>query len=207
MKIKICGITNIEDAVTAESCGADAIGFIFYKKSKRYIEPSAAVEIIAALSPFTVKVGVFVNEEQDYINKTASGIKLNAVQLHGDETPEYIEGINHPVIKGFRVKEGFDFSVINKYKGIPVLLDAYSAAEYGGTGTSFDWNLIPPELKNRIILAGGISINNIENILTNIKPAAIDVSSSLETGISSVPLRKDQHKIKSFFNKINLYMR
>jgi phosphoribosylanthranilate isomerase len=207
MKVKICGITNIEDALIAESCGANAIGFIFYKRSKRYIAPSTAAEIIAALSPFTVKVGVFVNEEQDAVNGIASKIKLNAVQLHGDEKPEYISGINYPVIKGFRVKEEFDFSSIQKFIGIPLLLDAYSPAEYGGTGLSFNWNVIPSELKNKIVLAGGISINNIDHIMNIVKPAAIDVSSSLETDILSVPVRKDSLKIKNFFNKINLNKR
>jgi phosphoribosylanthranilate isomerase len=203
MKVKVCGITNAEDAVLAESCGADAIGFIFYKGSKRYISPADAAEIINSLSPFTVKVGVFVNEDLDEVNRIASAIKLNAVQLHGDETSEYAAGVNYPVIKGFRVKDNFDFSVLKKYKNIPVLLDAYSPSEYGGTGISFDWNTIPEDIKSRVILAGGISASNIDYITDFIKPAAIDISSSLEADNKSIPPRKDRQKILDFFNKIH----
>jgi len=203
MKVKVCGITNIEDALIAESCGANAIGFIFYRNSKRYITPSAASEIINSLSPFTVKVGVFVDAALDEVNRIAAEIKLNAVQLHGNETPEYTGGINYPVIKGFRVKDKFNFSIIEQYGNIPVLLDAFSPSAYGGTGISFDWNIIPEGIRNRIILAGGVSINNIAHIMEFIKPAAIDISSSLEIDDKSLPLRKDKQKILNFFNKIH----
>ncbi len=202
VKVKTCGITNLEDALFCESEGADALGFIFYKKSKRYIEPYSAKEIIKHLSPFTIKVGVFVNETPDFIIKTAAELHLNAVQLHGEEIPEMIGKINFPVIKSFRINNGFDFSVLVKYSGASFLLDAYSDVEYGGTGKIFNWKLIPNELKSKIILAGGISINNIEYILKNIKPAAVDLSSSLEV----VPGKKDTEKVKEFFKLIN-YLR
>ncbi len=202
VKVKVCGITNLEDALISEECGANAVGFIFYKKSKRFIEPESAKEIICSLSPFTMKVGVFVNESSDFINKIASDLGLNAVQLHGEEEPELINKINYPKIKSFRINNDFDFSKLNEYRNTVYLFDAYSASEYGGTGKPFDWGLIPGELKNKIILAGGISINNIEEILNNIKPAAIDLSSSLE----SEPGKKNKEKVYEFFNKIN-YLR
>ncbi len=202
MKVKICGITNLEDALLCESLGADALGFIFYKGSKRFVEPEAAGKIISELSPFTLKVGVFVNSSSEEINKTAKEIRLNAVQLHGKESPEIISKINLPVIKSFRVKNGFDFSILKRFENISFLFDTYSEKEYGGTGKTFNWELIPDDLRGKIILSGGISISNIEEIYRNIKPAAVDLSSSLE----SEPGKKDGEKIKEFFKKIN-YLR
>ena len=202
MKVKICGITNVEDALLCESLVADALGFIFYKRSKRFIAPETAGKIISELSPFTLKVGVFVNETAEEINEISKEIKLNAVQLHGEESPEIISKINLPVIKSFRIKNGFDFSILKRFENIPFLFDTYSEKEYGGTGKIFNWELIPGELRNKIILSGGVSINNIEEIYKKIKPAAVDLSSSLESG----PGRKDSEKVKEFFKKIN-YLR
>jgi phosphoribosylanthranilate isomerase len=181
LKVKICGITNNEDATLAEKLGADAVGFIFYKESKRYISPESASEIIKILSPLTLKVGVFVNENPELINSTASKIKLNAVQLHGNENPETINKINFHVIKSFRIKEEFDFNILNDYKNVSFLLDSYSEKEFGGTGKTFNWDLIPPRLKYNYILSGGVSVDNVEEIIKKVKPTAIDVSSSLET--------------------------
>ena len=164
MKVKICGITNIEDALLSYNLGADAVGFIFYKKSKRYIEPIKAKKIINQLPAFINKVGVFVNESAEEINKVSKEIKLNLVQLHGDETPEIVDQTDLPVIKAFRVKEIFDYSKLKNYKNCYFLLDAYDDKEYGGTGQNFNWNKIPEELKNKKILAGGISVENIEKI-------------------------------------------
>ncbi len=199
LKVKICGITNIEDALLAQQLGADAIGFIFYNKSKRYISPDIAESISKYLSPFTMKIGVFVNESTEEINKISAKVKLNAVQLHGEESPELIEKINLPVIKSFRINDEFNFSILNDYKNVSFLFDAFSKDEYGGTGKTFNWNLIPPELKNKIILSGGISIENVEEVIKKINPAAIDVSSSLE----EYPGKKDHQKLKQFFEKVN----
>ena len=182
-----------------QSLGADALGFIFYKGSKRYIAPETAAEIIKSLSPFTMKVGVFVNESTDNINTVTSLIKLNAVQVHGDESPETIKLINFPVIKSFRVSNNFDYGMLKQYPGMHYLLDTYSESEYGGTGKVFNWENIPEEYKSKIILAGGISIDNIEEIYKKVKPSAVDVSSSLE----SKPGRKDKDKVIKFFKKIN----
>jgi phosphoribosylanthranilate isomerase len=199
MKIKICGITNLEDALLCESLGADALGFIFYKNSKRYIAPENAYEIIKFLTPFTMKVGVFVNEPDSVTNNIACTAKLNAVQLHSDELPESINKITLPVIRSFRVDENFDYQALENFPDVYYLLDTYSKTEYGGTGKVFNWENIPGKYKNKIILAGGVSVDNLEEIYTKIKPAAIDLSSSLE----SEPGKKDPERVKEFFKKLN----
>jgi len=199
LKVKICGITNTDDALFCEKIGANALGFIFYEKSKRFINPDEAAKIISKLSPFTAKVGVFVNSSTQEVNKIAGKIKLNAVQLHGDETIDNVSEIDFPVIKSFRINEQFDFNILKDFKNISYLFDSYSKDEFGGTGKKFNWHLIPEELEGNFILAGGISIENIEKIFSEIKPKAIDVSSSLEIS----PGIKDHKKVKDFFNKIN----
>jgi len=199
MKIKICGITNINDAELSVKLGADVIGFIFYNKSKRYVNPILVKKIINALPSFVIKVGVFVNEESKTVNKIAEALKLNLVQLHGDETSEYLNNIHYPIIKAFRVNENFDFEVLNSYKNCSFLLDSFRHDLFGGTGESFNWNKIPNSLRNKIILAGGISENNIEYVYKEIAPYAIDVSSSIELK----PGIKDHDKLNRLFKKYN----
>ncbi|MEW6196789.1 MAG: phosphoribosylanthranilate isomerase [Bacteroidota bacterium] len=199
MKVKICGITNIEDALQCAEYNADAIGFIFYEKSKRYISFEKAKEIINQLPPFLMKVGVFVNEEAEIVNESAQKIGLNLVQLHGDESTEYVSKIHLPVIKAFRVDEKFDWRVIDNYKNCGIMLDSFSQNEYGGTGKTFEWNTIPTKYKNKIILSGGITIDKLEQIFSEIEPAAIDVSSSLEISTG----KKDPQKLKEFLTKFN----
>jgi len=199
LQIKICGITNIEDALLCAECGADALGFIFYEKSKRFIKNDQAAYIIKSLPPFIAKVGVFVDESFEKINKTIKETGLSCIQLHGDELPEFVQKFSLPVIKAFRVDNIFDWSKIEKYQNCKILLDAFSQNEMGGTGTSFDWKLIPDGIKNKIILSGGISIDNLEFVFNEIKPAAVDLSSSLE----SAPGIKDHQKVKEFLNKLN----
>lgn len=196
MKVKICGITNLEDALLCEKLGADALGFIFYDKSKRYIQPNSAQDIIKMLSPFTLKVGVFVNEIPENINAISKLAGLNLVQLHGDETPKQIGEINLPTIKAFRVNDDFDFNVLNDYKNCYFLFDSYSKTEYGGTGKTFNWNIIPKLLNGKIILSGGISSSNIQRIINEVNPYAVDVSSSVE----EYPGKKNEIKLKEFFN-------
>lgn len=198
MKVKICGITNLEDALLCEVLGANALGFIFYEQSKRYVTPETVGYIIKQIGAFTLKVGVFVNEQPEKINSIAKTTGLNIVQLHGDETPQMVSQINLPVIKAFRVNQQYNFEILNNYKNCYYLLDTFSKSEYGGTGKTFDWNLIPLELRNKIILSGGISSDNIQNIKNEINPYAVDLSSSLE----EYPGKKNKEKLKEFFNKI-----
>ena len=199
MKVKICGITNIEDALLCEENGADALGFIFYEKSKRFVTFGKAAQIIRQLSPFVMKVGVFVNDEFEIINHVASKIGLNAVQIHSNESPEFISKITHPVIKTFRVSDKFDWKQLDEYKNCDILLDTFSPDEMGGTGKSFDWKSIPGEIRNKIILSGGITIDKLETIFSEIKPAAVDLSSALE----SAPGKKDHQKVKDFLKNFN----
>lgn len=199
MKIKICGITNYEDAKLVSGLGADAIGFIFYKNSKRFVLPEIVKNIVDKLPPFLTKVGVFVNEDADVVNKIMQNCKLNIAQLHGDENLEYICKINYSIIKVFRISQNFNFNNLSKYAHLNILLDTYNQKEFGGTGENFDWDMIPQEIRNKIILAGGISENNLEEIFYKIKPYAIDVSSSLEIK----PGKKNHEKLKTLFRKIN----
>lgn len=199
MKVKVCGITNINDALLCEALGADALGFIFYNNSKRYIDFEGASRIISRLSFFTHKIGVFVNETEDMVNFLADKLRLTGVQLSGDESPVYVQKINCQVIKSFRIDENFDFDIISQYKNVIPLLDTYKSNEYGGTGEVFNWYDIPEDIRKTAMVAGGVSEKNIDEIFFNIKPAAVDLSSSLEIQ----PGKKDGVKVKSFFDKIN----
>jgi phosphoribosylanthranilate isomerase len=200
MKIKICGITNIDDAVYCENKGVDALGFIFYEKSKRYVEVDKAAEIIKKLNPFTLKVGVFVNKNAEEINFISKKIGLSIVQLHGDEDENIYKLLNLPVIKAIRIKSEIDIANALNCKANFVLLDKFKENIYGGTGETFDYEIVPVELWKRVIIAGGIDANNINNILdANILPAAIDLSS----GVEEYPGKKDYKKIDLLMNNIN----
>lgn len=198
MRVKICGITNIEDALEACRLGADALGFIFYEKSRRFITPGAAAEIIRELPFMVVKTGVFVNESIENIHTIARGCGLNGVQLHGEESPEFVQQIQYPVLKGFRIGPEFNFDRIKEYSTCSLLFDTYSPAAYGGTGTRFDWQIIPPELRQGVTVAGGISPHNVDQLFREINPAAVDISSALE----SSPGKKDLQKMRAFFERI-----
>lgn len=199
MKIKICGITNYEDAKLACDLGADAIGFIFYKKSKRSVDAEEVKNIISKLPAFILKVGVFVNERIDIVNQIMQDCKLNIAQLHGDENVEYLNEINFPVVKALRISNNYDYNILKQYLNFNILLDTFNNNEFGGTGTNFKWDTIPSDIKSKIILAGGIKEENLEEIFSNILPYAIDVSSSLE----EFPGKKNKSKMLSFFKKYN----
>ncbi len=199
MKIKICGITRLEDAQLCVKHGVDAIGFIFYPKSKRYISPEDAKNIVVALPVFTHKIGVFVNEDIEEANRIAKLVGLTGVQLHGNETVEYISQISHPVIKSFGVDESFDFATLNDYSHCGILLDVKDTKQYGGTGNSFDWDLIPEDVRSRVIIAGGVAANNIDEIHKSINPYGVDLSSSVEIS----PGIKDSDKIIEVLKIIN----
>ena len=198
MRIKICGITNLADALLCQSLGVDAIGFIFYPGSKRYVPPEQVEEIVTQVSPLLLKIGVFVNEQAETVNQIIRTCRLHGAQLHGDESPQFIQEIRYPVIKAFRIDNQFNFSVINAYKNCSFLLDTYSADVYGGSGESFNWNCIPAELRPTCMLAGGISAANIQQVFQKVNPAGVDLSSAVE----STPGRKDPEKLKAFFKQI-----
>ena len=161
-KVKICGITNKDDALAAAEFGADALGFVFYPKSPRYIEPERAREIIEELPPFVTSVGVFVNEWKEKVEEIIEVSGIGAVQLHGEESPAYCASFrNVKVIKAFRVSDEFDPERLKNYSVDACLLDAYSKDAYGGTGETFSWEIARRvSAYGRIILAGGLTPEN-----------------------------------------------
>ena len=194
-RIKICGITNVEDALAAVEAGADALGFVFYEKSLRCINPVKAAEIISRLPPFIQTVGLFVDEDAEKINWTADYCGLDLVQLHGDESPEDCLEVNRRVIKAFRVQNIVSIDPLNTYQVAGYLLDAWSPDAYGGTGRTFNWELAEAARKfGPIILAGGLSPDNIAEAITSVNPYGVDVSS----GVESAPGKKDAALIKKF---------
>jgi phosphoribosylanthranilate isomerase len=195
VRIKICGITSIEDAMVAVEAGADALGFVFYEKSPRYINPVRAAEIILRLPPFIQTVGLFVNEDAEKINWTADYCGLDLVQLHGDESPEDCLEVNRRVIKAFRVQNIVSIEPLNKFQVSGYLLDAWCPDCYGGTGRTFNWELAEAARKfGPIILAGGLSPDNIAEAIASVNPYGVDVSS----GVESAPGKKDAALIKKF---------
>lgn len=198
LKIKICGITNKEDALHASECGADALGFIFYDKSPRYIEPAEAKSIIAALPPFVTTVGVFVNEDMNDISDIALMTGIAAIQLHGNESPSYCKLIEGKLIKAIRVKNEQSIETLKKYQVDAFLLDSYDKKSYGGSGLTFDWELAKKAKEyGKIILAGGLTPANIEEALKKVAPYGVDVSS----GVEKTPGIKDKKKVKDFILK------
>ncbi|MCX7914135.1 MAG: phosphoribosylanthranilate isomerase [Thermodesulfovibrionales bacterium] len=192
--MKICGITNIEDALFAANYGADAIGFIFFRGSPRYIEPQSAKEIISYLPPFLTTVGVFVNEDPEKIRKIMEFVGLDILQLHGDEPPEICR-IWSRVIKAFRVNNLTDLRTLGSYRTSANLLDAYSPDMYGGTGKTFNWDIaIEAKRYGPVILSGGLNVENVEDAILWVKPYAIDVSSGIEQSKG----KKDLKKMREF---------
>jgi phosphoribosylanthranilate isomerase len=195
VKVKICGITTLRAALAAAHAGADALGFVF-APSPRQISPQEAKKLIQALSPFTIKVGVFVNSPIKEVKDIASYCNLDFVQLHGSEPPEYCHLLRqrHKVIKAFQVKNEVSEALINAYPVDAVLLDTYLPARAGGTGESFNWALAQNlKLAQPLILAGGLTPENVGEAITLVNPFAVDVSSGVETNG-----KKDLTKIYKF---------
>lgn len=202
IKIKICGTTNLKDALFAVDSGADAIGFIFYKKSPRYILQKDAKDIVAKLPPFVETVGVFVNETSDRVNRIAEQCKLTAIQLHGDESPAFCRRIKRRVIKAFRVKDTNSFKGMADYDVSGFLLDSYNEESKGGTGKTFDWNLaLRAKKQGPIILAGGLNPYNVYTAIHRVKPYGVDVCS----GVERSPGIKDSVKIDEFIKSVRKF--
>lgn len=199
IKVKICGITNFDDAQYSAEEGAAALGFIFYDKSPRYIDPEKAGRIISSLPGDVLTVGVFVNSSHRVIEETIAGTGIKAVQMSGDETPDECLGFSVPVIKAFRPKTMHELAQIAKYKISAALLDGSHNGQYGGTGVQVD-----PEIAKEavnfypVILAGGLGPDNIRETVLAVRPRAIDVNSSLE----KTPGKKDFKKISLLFRKL-----
>jgi len=196
-KVKICGITNIKDALDALWCGADLLGFVFYKKSRRYIEPGKAKEIIDILPPFVFKVGLFVNEKVSKIKRIAKYCGLDFIQLHGDEDKKYLKKLKGlRLIKAMRIK---DKNTLNNIEDLPCelfLFDSYSKSEFGGTGRAFDWILSKKirKIKKPYIISGGLTPCNVGKAVKIFLPYAVDVSS----GVENKNGKKDKLLMKEF---------
>ncbi len=199
-RIKICGITRLEDALEASSLGVDAVGFVFYDKSPRYIDPQKAASIIRQLPPFVSAVGLFVNPTQEYIAEVLQSVPLGVIQLHGDESPDFCSAQRRRVMKAVPISDANDLKQTARFN-CPVLLDAKApAGVYGGTGTTFDWSLLKDfEHDFPLTLAGGLSVDNVEDAMAIRQWFALDVSS----GVESSPGIKDAEKMRAFVGAVN----
>ncbi len=200
-RIKVCGITELEDARVAVAAGADGLGFIFVPQSPRHVDPDRVREITAQLPPLVDAVGVFVDEEIEVVKEIVQYCGLSVVQLHGTETPEYCANISCRVIKSFSIHPATKNEDFMPYAEVVsgFLLDTFHKDMAGGTGMVFDWQLIetarPP---GPVILAGGLTADNVANAITQVKPFAVDVNS----GVEYQPGRKDADKLKSFVQQV-----
>jgi len=202
-RVKICGITRVEDALAAVQQGADAIGLVFYAPSPRHVTIDVACAIVDALPPFVSVVGLFVNASKTEIEAVLSKVRLDILQFHGDETPAGCEQYNLPYLKAIRVKADTNLLQyaleFNSAKAL--LLDAYSDSGYGGTGQVFDWKLIPKNLSKPIILAGGLTPENVGSAIRQVQPYAVDVSGGVEQSKGI----KDAAKIKAFMQEVEKF--
>lgn len=203
VRVKICGITNERDALAAVGYGAWALGFVFYRKSPRYVSPAKAKAMIACLPPFVTVVGVFVNEHEDVVKHTAEFCRLHALQFHGDEPPSYCQRLKrYKTIKAFGIKDRFDLNNISRYPTHAYLLDTFHDQLFGGSGRTFDWDMIRNHrrLGKPVILSGGLTAQNIAYAISKVNPYAVDVSSGVELSLG----RKDRKLIKKFLKTISL---
>jgi len=204
-KTKICGITSPEDAAAAVEAGVDALGFVLYRNSPRYIEPHLVKQIIAELPPFVLPVGVFVNEDTKVVRDLMDSCGLALAQLHGDETATYCETLGRPVLKAIRLKDRSSFLALAEYRGRAgvrgFLLDAYLEHAYGGTGRVPDWSLAAEVARaSTVVLAGGLTAENVEAAVRTIRPYGVDVSS----GVEDRPGKKNREKMRAFVQAAKL---
>ncbi len=200
VRVKVCGITRTEDALSAIKFGADAIGFVFWAKSTRYVTPEQAQQIAAEIPAFISIVGVYVDPAPGWVNETAQAANLTLCQFHGDESAEFCEQFSIPYIKAIRVREGLDLIQYAQQhqnaKGL--LLDTYTPNMPGGTGHVFDWDLIPQDLPLPLILSGGLNADNVALAIKHTRPWAVDVSS----GVEAAKGIKDDKKISAFMQGV-----
>ncbi|MEJ2762128.1 MAG: phosphoribosylanthranilate isomerase [Gammaproteobacteria bacterium] len=203
IRVKICGITRPEDGVSAALAGADAIGLNFYRPSPRAVGIETALAIVRVLPPFVTRVGLFVDAGRDEITDVLNSIPLDMVQFHGSETPAECDSYAMPYIKAIRMTDGVDLhEQAALYRGAAALLvDAHVAGLAGGTGQTFDWDRIPADLDKPLILAGGLTAENVLQAVSRVRPYAVDVSG----GVESSKGIKSRDKIRAFINKVDSY--
>jgi len=196
LRIKICGITNLADARAAVEAGADALGFMFYDRSKRWVSGDVVAKIARQLPPFVLRVGVFVDPLPEVVHETIVSCGLSALQLHGSESPEFCSQFALPVIKAFRVADRSSLSQLARYSTSAWLLDSDTPGQLGGTGEKFDWSLASEatQLGRPVIVAGGLTPDNVAQAIRAARPHGVDVSS----GVESAPGKKDAAKIAAF---------
>jgi phosphoribosylanthranilate isomerase len=199
-RIKICGITRVEDALAAVRCGTHAIGLVFYERSPRHVSITHARQLAGALPPFVTVVGLFVDAEAAFVREALAEVPLDLLQFHGDETPEYCAQFSRPYLKAIRVKAGVDLlQCASDFRGAKgLLLDAHVEGIPGGTGTTFDRSLIPQQLPLPVILSGGLDAGNVAAAIRQARPYAVDVSSGVEASKGI----KDAAKISAFINEV-----
>lgn len=199
-RIKICGITREQDLHAVVSCGADAIGLVFYAKSPRYVSIQQAAKLVSHVPPFVTVVGLFVNPTIDYMQEVLANVSLDVLQFHGEELPTFCEQFGKPYLKAIRVKSGVDLvecaTQFSSAQGL--LLDAFVEGTHGGTGALFDWALIPQNLTLPIILSGGLHAGNVVAAIKQVRPYAVDVSSGVELAKGI----KDAAKVAEFIQEV-----
>ena len=193
VKVKVCGMTSLEDALMAVGFGADAVGFVFYRKSPRFVTEKLVKSIV--LPPFVNKVGVFVNETAERINRIADACRLDTIQLHGDESPAFCRKLRRRVVKAIRLRDAQSLELLPRYEVDGFLLDAYAEKIPGGTGLTCDWRLAQRARKfGPVILAGGLHPGNVEDAVNQVQPYGVDVCS----GVEKSPGKKDRAKVRDF---------
>lgn len=198
-KIKVCGITNLDDAFLALDLGADALGFIFYRYSKRHISPEDALRIISKLPPFVKTVGVFVNQSIEELKYMRRKVGFDLFQLHGEEDANYCRELGDFVIKAIRVGDRIDREAADSYPAKALLFDTYSASDFGGTGRSFNWGLLRGvSFSKSVILSGGLTPDNVAEAIDIVNPYGVDVSS----GVEDYPGKKNPVKLKAFIQAV-----
>jgi phosphoribosylanthranilate isomerase len=199
-RIKICGITRLEDGLAAVRLGAHALGFVFYAKSPRHVTPEVAAGIIAGLPPFVTTTALFVDASTEYVEQVVTRTGVDLLQFHGNESADFCGGFSRPYIKALRMKPGLDIgAAMQQYPGARgILLDAYRAGVPGGTGEAFDWGRIPVSVRPQIILAGGLNPDTIRSAIEQVSPFAVDVSG----GVEAAKGIKDHNKLKQFIEEV-----
>ena len=201
MLVKICGITRAEDAEAAVERGAHALGFVFWPDSPRFIDPDRARAIVSRLPPFVTPVGVFVNQSSEYVNSVAALVGLGAVQLHGDERPPYVAAMTRPVIKAIAFGAAGDVDEVDAWpRRVTLLFDVHDPVRRGGTGRTVDWKLASSVAARRpVVLAGGLTPENVGDAIACVKPFGIDISS----GVEASPGIKDHARLRALFEAVS----
>lgn len=200
IRVKICGLTREQDAVAAVACGADAIGLVFYEPSPRYVTIDRAVAIVRSLPPFVTTVGLFVNADADTIRRVVDEVAVDLLQFHGQESATFCAQHRRPWIRAVAMRPDTDLAAAQAEfaAGRGLLLDAYRPGVPGGTGETFDWERIPPALAPRVVLAGGLTPDNVGAAVRRVRPYAVDVSG----GVESARGIKDPARIQAFIDEV-----